>query len=89
VKIDQAQAQFRAIDAARTVLNDKRPSGSTSEAGSGGDQVAISELARLATQLDTASDERIRELRQKYVSGTYSVDAAALSRKIIDSMKEP
>jgi anti-sigma28 factor (negative regulator of flagellin synthesis) len=88
VKIDQAQAQLRAIDAARSVLKDKRSSGFTPEGGSGDDQVTISDVARLSTQLDAISDERIRELRQKYASGTYSVDAAALSRKIVDSMKE-
>ncbi len=58
-------------------------SGSASE-----DLVTLSSISLLTNKLQTASENRIQELKRQISAGTYSVDAAQLSRKLVSSMLE-
>jgi anti-sigma28 factor (negative regulator of flagellin synthesis) len=37
------------------------------------------------TSADENREARVKELRQQYLAGTYKVDAAEISRKLVDS----
>ncbi|MGA8594380.1 MAG: flagellar biosynthesis anti-sigma factor FlgM [Bryobacteraceae bacterium] len=46
----------------------------------------MSDIGRLAAQLENQNAERIEELRRNVQSGNYTVDAGKLSGKLVDSM---
>lgn len=48
------------------------------------DQVSVGSVAAAASRALESSNDRVTELRQQYVDGTYKVDAAALSAKIVN-----
>ncbi|MFZ0590625.1 MAG: flagellar biosynthesis anti-sigma factor FlgM [Bryobacteraceae bacterium] len=50
------------------------------------DSVEMSDIGRLAAQLENQNAERIEELRRNVQSGNYTVDAGKLSGKLVDSM---
>ena len=52
------------------------------------DQVSVGKVAAAASKALEPADQRVAELRQKYLEGTYKVDAAALSAKIVDDHLE-
>jgi anti-sigma28 factor (negative regulator of flagellin synthesis) len=49
-----------------------------------GDEVSVGAVALAAANSLEAPDSRTTELRQKVLDGTYRVDSAAVSAKIID-----
>lgn len=52
------------------------------------DSAELSEIGRLAAKLQDQPAGRIEELRRGVSNGNYTVDAAKLSGKLIDSMLE-
>jgi anti-sigma28 factor (negative regulator of flagellin synthesis) len=68
------------------------PAGGAEQAGLAGsehDKVSIGPIAAAASNTLNAPAEKIAELREQYLSGTYSVDADKLSSKIIDEHLQP
>jgi anti-sigma28 factor (negative regulator of flagellin synthesis) len=57
--------------------------------GSEHDNISIGPIASAASNTLNAPDEKIAELRERYLNGTYSVDADKLSSKIIDEHLQP
>lgn len=55
--------------------------------GSNGTAAAVARQSE-PPKTDRRSEERIAELRRRYLEGTYEVDAAQLSAKIIDKHLE-
>lgn len=55
--------------------------------GSNGTAAAVARQPEPA-QGETSSEDRITELRRRYLDGSYRVDAAQLSAKIIDKHVE-
>ena len=55
----------------------------SSSSGSNGAATAVARQSE-PLQNESHSEERIAELRRRYLEGTYEVDAAQLSAKIID-----
>ena len=51
------------------------------------DSAELSDVGRLAAQLENQNAGRIEELRRDVRSGNYTVDVAKLSGKLIDSMQ--
>lgn len=47
------------------------------------DQIAVGNVATAASKALETSNQRVEELRRKYLDGTYNVDATALSSKIV------
>jgi anti-sigma28 factor (negative regulator of flagellin synthesis) len=70
-------------------VSDVRENRSTSAPAAGptsqsADQVSLGSVAAAVSKALESSNQRVAELRQQYVSGTYKVDAAALSAKIVN-----
>ena len=61
-------------------------SSSLSSSATDEDSASISSIGSLVNKLQTSSKSRIQELRRQVREGTYSADAAQLSRKLVDSM---
>jgi anti-sigma28 factor (negative regulator of flagellin synthesis) len=52
------------------------------------DQVSIGPVATAASKSLETPEPKIRQLRQQYLDGTYTVDAKELSAKIVDAHLE-
>jgi anti-sigma28 factor (negative regulator of flagellin synthesis) len=63
--------------------NDAMPGGS----GSSGAAAAVTRSAACTPEGDTPN-ERIAELRRRYLEGSYKIDAAEVSAKIVDKHLE-
>lgn len=55
--------------------------------GSNGAAAAVARQSEPVPK-ETAAEDRVAELRRRYLAGTYEVDAAQLSAKIIDKHLE-
>lgn len=63
------------------------PAGAAGQAvppGSEHDKVEIGPIASAASKAIEFQDEKIAQLREQYLNGTYQVDADKLSSKLID-----
>jgi anti-sigma28 factor (negative regulator of flagellin synthesis) len=74
-----------AVGTSGTTGSDVRAPSSDNQS-SAQDSVEVSDVARLAAQLESGSASRIEELRRNFRSGNYTVEAGKLGVKLVDSM---
>jgi anti-sigma28 factor (negative regulator of flagellin synthesis) len=70
----------------RRVAMENGPTSATS--GSNGAAAAMARQ-REPVQADSEPEDRVAELRRRYLEGTYKVDAAQLSARIVDKHLDP
>lgn len=66
----------------------KETGGTASSSSISPDSVEVSEITSKALSSVNASEERITALRRQHLEGTYPVDSAKVSGKIVDSLFE-
>jgi anti-sigma28 factor (negative regulator of flagellin synthesis) len=82
-------ARYESTRGTDGVRSGSRGSGEVPSSGSDGDDVQLSGLAGLLKSASAGSSERAQKTQKlalEVQSGTYRVDSAALSRRLVDEM---